>query len=61
MPVNWENYIGFDLLKPKASIDRLLSLSVADLEQIGLNGKKWALDHYAPVPVAKTFLSYLEG
>ena len=60
MPVNWENYIGFDLLKPKASIDRLLSLSTKELEQIGQNGKKWALEHYAPLPVAKSFLAYLE-
>lgn len=60
MPVNWKHYIGIDLLKPKESIEKLKSMTVNELEQIGINGREWALNNYSPEAAAKLFLSYLE-
>lgn len=59
MPQNWKHYIGIDLNDPANDIERLNSLSVDDLKQIGFNGRQWALDNYSPKPTAQRFLSYL--
>ena len=59
MPINWVHYIGIDLLNPQESIKRIKSMSIEDLEKIGMNGREWALTNYSPEAVAKLFLSYL--
>jgi len=59
MPTNWAHYIGFDLLRPKECIERFLTLSISDLETIGVNGRKWAVAHYTPEPMAKMFLCHI--
>jgi hypothetical protein len=59
MPVNWEHYIGFDFEHLDRDIARFLALDTAALARIATAGRQWALDHYAPVAIARHFLSLL--
>ena len=55
MPRNWEHYIGIDLNRPDAAIDRLRA-EPGCLERIAINGRIWALEHYSPLALATRFL-----
>lgn len=55
MPENWRHYIGIDLNHWQDAIDRI----TADpnlLESISIAGRKWAIEHYSPIPTALRFL-----
>ena len=58
MPRNWEHYVGVDLRRPKATIERILDEPEC-LERIALQGREWALEHYSPRAVAERFLRLL--
>ena len=58
MPQNWVHYIGIDLEKPLAALDRLRS-DPSQLATIAANGQAWAMQHYAPPATAARFLSLL--
>lgn len=58
MPKNWEHYIGVDLRRPKAAIERIMD-DPGCLERIGRQGRAWALQHYSPRAVAARFLKLL--
>lgn len=58
MPQNWLHYVGIDLEKPMAAIDRLRA-DPGQLATIAANGRAWALQHYAPRATATRFLSLL--
>lgn len=55
MPENWRHYIGIDFDNVQQSIDRIVS-EPEILEKVGLEGRRWALEHYSPLPVALRFL-----
>jgi hypothetical protein len=55
MPENWVHYIGVDLDRPQAAIDRVRD-DPSILARVGSAGHAWALQHYAPVPVARRLL-----
>jgi len=56
MPENWKHYIGIDLDQIDEAIDRISSEPKL-LEDISINGRQWALEHYSPVPTALRFLN----
>jgi len=55
MPENWRHYIGVDLDNIQATIDKIAA-DPEILERVGTEGRRWALEHYTPVPVALRFL-----
>ena len=55
MPVNWVHYVGLSLENLKEDVERLFD-ERDRLGEIAENGKNWAIEHYAPMPVAKRFL-----
>jgi len=55
MPVNWEHYIGIDLERPQAAIDRLRD-DPSIVARIATAGHDWASEHYAPIAVARRLL-----
>jgi len=57
MPENWKHYIGLDLSKLEEDIERLLSLSELELDEISVNAREWALQHYSPQAVAERALT----
>jgi hypothetical protein len=57
MPTNWEHYIGLDLSNLENDVERLSSLSEAQLEDISRKGREWAWKHYSPMAVAERVLS----
>jgi hypothetical protein len=58
MPENWQHYIGIDLNNVKATVDRIAD-EPGVLEKIGIEGRRWALEHYSPLPTAIRFLESL--
>lgn len=56
MPKNWEHYIGIDLDHVDIFLERLEE-ERANLERIGKEGHRWALDHYSPIQMARRFLT----
>jgi hypothetical protein len=58
MPQNWVHYIGIDLDRPAAAIERLRA-DPDQLATIAANGRAWALEHYSPRATATRFLSLL--
>lgn len=56
MPENWRHYIGVDLDDIEATTDRIVA-NPGLLEQVAAAGREWALENYAPIPVAKRFLA----
>ena len=60
MPVNFKHYIGVDLLNPSQSIQKINQLSIEELSEIALNGKKWAEKYYSPKAMALLFLEILK-
>lgn len=59
MPINWQHYIGVDLDNFEATAKRLIDEPKL-LEIISTEGKKWALEHYSPVPTAIRFLETIQ-
>ncbi|MBD2295336.1 hypothetical protein H6G06_18125 [Anabaena sphaerica FACHB-251] len=57
MPENWQHYIGLDLGKLEEDVDKLLSLSESQLDEISLNGRKWVIENYSPKAVAERVLT----
>ncbi|MBE9235971.1 hypothetical protein IQ227_07985 [Anabaena aphanizomenioides LEGE 00250] len=57
MPENWQHYIGLDLSKLDEDVERLLSLSEQELDEISYNGREWALQYYSPQAVAERALT----
>jgi hypothetical protein len=57
MPDNWQHYIGLDLGKLEEDVNKLLSLSESELDEISLNGREWVIENYSPKAVAERFLT----
>lgn len=56
MPENWVHYIGVDLDKPRAALERLHD-EPALLGKVAAAGQSWALQHYSPKAAARRFLN----
>ena len=57
-PVNRRHYLGFDLRRP-AQAAEFLREHEADLTTVADAGRRWALEHYSPRPMAERFLRTL--
>lgn len=55
IPENWEHYVGISFNTLKEDLERLMD-ERSRWAEIAWNGRKWALEHYSPLPVAKRFL-----
>jgi hypothetical protein len=55
-PKPWIEYIPVDFADPRGTVEHLMDLEPRWAEIAGA-GKKWALDHYSPLPVADRFLA----
>lgn len=55
MPENWRHYIGIDLDNVQKAVDRITD-EPEILERIAAEGRRWAIEHYSPVPTATRFL-----
>lgn len=58
MPENWKQYIGIDLANIHADVERLHD-ERDRLPEIAEAGRRWALEHYSPVAVARRFTATL--
>ena len=59
MPENWKHYIGINLENVDRDIRRI-SDSPSLLEDVAVNGQKWALEHYSPKAAAERFLEEIK-
>lgn len=59
-PVNWEHYVGIDLANAKETAERILDQPEL-MEKISIQGRQWALENYASIPVACRFLDLVLG
>ena len=59
-PVNWEHYVGIDLANPKETAEKILDQPEL-MEKISVQGRQWALENYASIPVACRFLDLALG
>lgn len=57
MPQNFKHYLGVDLKQPEKALKVLNNLE--QMVEIGAGGYEWALNHYAPKPIAQRLLKYL--
>jgi hypothetical protein len=55
-PTPWVHYIPVDFSDPQGTVEKLLRLE-PHWRDIAEAGRRWALDNYAPKPVAQRFLS----
>jgi hypothetical protein len=55
MPINGRHYIGVDFNRPEKFLD-LLTDGLEVLKSIATEGRRWALEHYAPRAMARRFL-----
>ena len=55
MPENWKHYIGVDLDNPQKAIQKI-SNEPEILEKIAVEGRRWVIEHYSPLPTAQRFL-----
>ncbi|WP_413165276.1 hypothetical protein ACL6C3_03180 [Capilliphycus salinus ALCB114379] len=58
MPINWKHYIGIDLKNVKETIQRLIE-DTQILAEVSTAGRRWAIEHYSPVPTATRFLKVI--
>lgn len=58
MPENWKHYIGVDLARVDALIEKLRGEPEC-VERIAAAGREWALRHYSPRAMAGRFLEML--
>jgi len=56
MPENWRHYVGIDLNKIQEAVERIAAEPQL-LENISLQARRWAIEHYSPVPTALRFLA----
>ena len=59
MPEHGKHYWGVQQLDFKKAAEDLLKLSDEQIKHIGISGKEWVLQHYAPKPTAERFLKLL--
>ncbi len=57
MPTNWEHYVGVDLDRVGNAVDRLAA-DPACLERVAVAGRRWAIEHYSPVAMARRLLAW---
>lgn len=55
MPKNWQHYIGIDLDNIQNTVDRITE-DREILEKISIEGRRWAIENYSPLPTALRFL-----
>jgi hypothetical protein len=55
MPENWRHYIGIDLENIEETIFHIANEPDV-FEKISVEGRRWALEHYSPVPTTLRFL-----
>lgn len=58
MPENWRHYVGVDLGNIQETINRIANEPQL-LEKISTEGRRWAIEHYSPVPTAERFLKII--
>ena len=58
MPENWRHYVGIDLDNIQDTVDRIAN-DPEILARISLEGRRWAIENYSPVPTALRFLETL--
>jgi glycosyltransferase involved in cell wall biosynthesis len=58
MPKNWRHYIGIDIDNLEEAIDTIATKPEL-LEVISAQGRKWAIENYAPTPVAQRFIDLI--
>lgn len=56
MPVNWHHYIGLDLANLERDLERMMD-ERDRLQEIGWNGRQWAVEQYSPQAVARRFVA----
>ena len=59
MPENWKHYIGIDLDNIQQAINKIDN-EPGLLEYIAKEGRKWALEQYAPIATARRFLKIVD-
>lgn len=59
MPVNWRHYVGIDLSAISRDVERIMD-ERDRLPDIAAEGRRWAIEHYSPVAVARRFVSLAE-
>jgi hypothetical protein len=57
MPENWKHYIGIDFARVGEAIERIRT-DPGCLERIANEGRRWALENYAPRRMAERFLEH---
>ncbi len=57
MPVKGVHYVGVDLENPAPAFEAIRD--TAAMDQLGANGRNWALTHFGPTPTAKRLLRRL--
>lgn len=57
MPENWKHYIGVDFARVSDTIERIQA-DPGCLERIAVEGRRWALENYAPRRMAERFLEH---
>lgn len=58
MPENWKHYIGVDFRNLNRDIRRIAE-SPALLEDVAAQGRRWAIENYAPRKVAERLIDHL--
>jgi hypothetical protein len=54
-PVNWKHYIGIRLDRINSDIEKIL-YEPNIIENISIEGRAWAREHYSPLATARRFL-----
>jgi hypothetical protein len=60
IPTPWVHYIPIDLSDPKCTVERLMDMKTS-WDQIGYEGRRWALTYYSPLAVAQRFVSAVKS
>jgi len=58
MPENWKHYIGINLENVEADVRRIME-SPALLEDVAAEGRRWAIENYAPKKAAERLIDHL--
>ena len=59
IPKDQTHYLSIDSFSWTDFNDKLKGIKKDEIQEIGLNGKKWVADHYSPEQIAKRFLSLI--
>jgi hypothetical protein len=60
MPVNKKHYWGVSELTFN-DLNELLNLTKEEIEEIGRNGRKWAIENYSPVAVSRRLIDLINN